>query len=448
MLAAPAAPHTPAQTPPFAAGPPPPALLHEPPPAVMHSTTPHGPTTPEATPPPALPTPTAAPTTTSTPPQSVAPASLPDPADAATSTAAGLAATTLAAPFPEPATFAAPILAPPSSEPAVTPPAPVANPGDDPPTKAPKWKRRNRSSRHRAVKIFVVIVLLAGIAAASAYAFRQYAGDVAGDGQAPLEETSGAVGGDPGTLFDEAQELVDDINTNAPGVDEALGALGLDESGTQLPTGADDPIFDGTPAPTPPESYSFRWSDPFGLSVKVQVDSETGDYIAATSDGTEIRRVGERYFGLAANSSWVELSPDVVSGIPVIGIDGVLDDAGIVPTGLDLFVAASEVTADGSIRLLVDDSMLAETDPELRDRWLGPWGLLDTAIPAGTEMPETVPPSASEGQVVVSIAHTADGWVSEVVVSSPAIGGTATYSLSSTALYQLPVEVPVVSAAD
>ena len=63
-------------------------------------------------------------------------------------------------------------------------------------------------------------------------------------------------------------------------------------------------------------------------------------------------------------------------------------------------------------------------------------------------MPETVPPSASEGQVVVSITHTSDGWVSEVVVSSPAIGGTATYSLSSTALYPLPIAVPVIPGDD
>ena len=338
-----------------------------------------------------------------------------------------------------PPTAGAPTLAPPEPGPDAAPLVAPGETGDGPATTAPKWKRRNKKKGRRLLKVVIAIVLIAGLAAASALAFQEFAGEGTGDDSTPADEpvaAPGLAGGEPGALFDDTQQLVDDINTN-PAVDEALAALGLDETGGALPgeAGVDT-------APIVVASYGFRWSDPLGLTVSVQVDSETGNFVATANDGTEIRHVGGRYFGLASNSTWVELSPDVVSGIPVVGIDGLLDDLAIVPDGLEQFIVATEVTADGTVRLLVDDSALAANNPELRDRWLGPWGLLDSSTPEATTMPEGVPAQASAGQVVVSVAHTTEGLVSEVVVSSPAIGGAATYSLSSTAIYALPVDVP------
>ncbi len=317
--------------------------------------------------------------------------------------------------------------------------APIAGPdaASAPPPDTPTWRPRHRSRRRRFGTAAVGLAALGALGVAGWFGLQRLGGtdeSTQGAGAEPIAEN-------PATLFGETQQLVDDINED-PGVAEAFEELGLDPTGGPLPSesGADPSAAD--PAPSADiASYAFGWTDPFGLSVDVQVDRASGNFVATTNDGTEIRRIGERHFGRAAGASWVELSPDVVSGIPVLGIDGPLDES-VIPADLEPYVLGA-ATDPGWTRVLIDDATLATTDPGLRQAWLGPWGLLDPAAAVeSTPFAGAFPAEAGSGQIIVSIARSPDGLVSEVTVSSPAIGGTAAYRLASTGINPLPVEIP------
>ncbi|MGI9644644.1 MAG: hypothetical protein ACR2O6_04965, partial [Ilumatobacteraceae bacterium] len=224
--------------------------------------------------------------------------------------------------------------------------------------------------------------------------------------------------GEP-TLIEQAEELVDDINDRAE-LDEPLAALGLDESL--------EPVLGDPPPAAAPDaigSFEFLWWDSSGFEIAVTVDVSTGDYRALAVDGTQVLRADGTYFGRSDNADWTELDGDAPA-IEVVGTDGLMAVESVVPAALDPYVLQRETLADGQDRVVIDDIALAATDSELRTAWLGPWGLIGDA----TDVVELI------------VATNANGTVTEVVISSSAIGGEAGYRLDSTSPRPLVVDVP------
>ena len=316
-------------------------------------------------------------------------------------------------------------------------PPDMFDPADAAPARRPRKRRRG-------AKLVLGLLVLAALGAAAWFGLEQFSGDPSDTSDpaaapAPAESPTGDEGS--ATVFDETQELVDGIN-DRPELDEALDSLGLDAGGRPVVPPAGDT---GAPSPAEVGGYTFEWVDPSGLSVTVEVDGATGDYAAITGDGTEIRRIGDRYAGRAGTGAWVELSPSTVSGIPVIGTDGLLWFEDVIPAAIEPYVVARDDSVETQLRVLVDDATLAASDDALRTAWLGPWGLLaeqPAPAPVAVVDPSTVPDDATDGQVVVTMDLAADGSVTHVALSSPAIGGTVTYTRSATSPDPTTIAVP------
>lgn len=301
-------------------------------------------------------------------------------------------------------------------------------------TPTPQWKPRVPTKGKKVRNAVITIVVITVVVGLLFLLFRGFlpSGDPEGDDATSVVDA-----------IDETDALVADVNDRSE-VEAALDELGLDELGQEVDSEAGsqsgdavvvEPVPPTTPAPAPPAfaSYQFTWSGPGGFDIEASVDTATRDFVATTGTGNEVRRIDGQFLVSRDDGSWTELDPTAAGAIPVIGIDGPMTVRDVLPDVLDEFVISLETRRVDTTAVLIDDAWLSEINPGAREAWLRPWGLLDQPVFAPeVERSEgaPVPDEAAGGEVVMLIKFVpSTGVVLEAVVSSPAIGGTGTYTL-------------------
>ncbi|MGI9644836.1 MAG: hypothetical protein ACR2O6_05940, partial [Ilumatobacteraceae bacterium] len=141
-------------------------------------------------------------------------------------------------------------------------------------TPTPDWNRRNGGGgRSRVVKIVIFVLIIAAVGAAGWFGIKAISEDASDDTPTPAAGADEAdAPTEAPTIIGEAEELVDDVN-GRPELDEALDALGLDETL--------EPVLIDPPPAAPPDaigSFEFLWWDSSGFEIAVTVDVSTGDY--------------------------------------------------------------------------------------------------------------------------------------------------------------------------